>query len=117
MNKKFLTALLNKCNEIMNVYYEEALKKAQFPYGVIPSLNIVPLDYGYQCLFDIEIYVNELSDSCVEDLCDKLKKGLDCYNYMDNDIGFYLMFENQYLTKQTEQDFTMRRVSFIARIF
>lgn len=117
LNKKFLIALLDKCNEIMPIYYEEALKKAQFPFGVIPTLTINPLNYGYQCLFDIELFVNELSDSCVEDLCDKLISGLDGYSYMDQDIGFYLMFDNQYLTKQTEQDFTMRKVSFVARIF
>nr|DAO77278.1 MAG TPA: hypothetical protein [Caudoviricetes sp.] len=117
LNKLFLTALLSKCNEIMDVYYEEALKKAQFPFGVIPTLSINPLNYGYQCIFDIELYVDELSDFSVEDLCDKLKDGLDGYRYMDQYIGFYLMFENQYLTKQSEQDFTMRKVSFVARIF
>lgn len=113
----FLEALLKKCNEIMTVYYEEALKAAKFPFGVIPNLSITPLNYGYQCLFDIELYVNELSNYSVEELCDKLRNGLDGYSYSDKDIGFYLMFDSQYLTKQSEQDFTMRKVSFVARIF
>lgn len=117
MNEIFLTALLEKCNEIMPVYYEEALKKANFPFGVIPNLSITPLNYGYQCLFDIELYVSEFSNYSVEELCDKLREGLDGYSYSSNDIGFYLMFESQYLSKQSEQDFTMRKVSFVARIF
>jgi len=117
LTKTFLEKLMAKLNTIMTVYYEEAPKSASFPYGVVPTLSITPLDYGYQCLFDVELYINELSDTDVEKLCDDLRAGLDGYHYRDNTIGFHVGFENQYLTKQNEQDLVMRRVSFIARIF
>ena len=117
MTKTFLERLMTKLNTIMTVYYEEAPNSASFPYGVVPSLSITPLDYGYQCLFDVELYINELSDSDVEELCDNLRVGLDGYSYKDNSIGFHIGFESQYLTRQNEQDLVMRRVTFIARIF
>lgn len=113
----FLTKLMTKVNTIMTVYYEKAPSNTSYPYGVIPDLNISTLDYGYQCLFDIELYINELSESNVESLCDSLRTGLDGYNYKDNDIGFHINFESQYLGKMSEQDSSMRRVTFIARIF
>ena len=117
MTKTFLEKLMTKLNTIMTVYYEEAPNSASFPFGVIPTLSITPLDYGYQCLFDVELYINELSDSDVEELCDNLRTGLDGYSYKDNSIGFHIGFESQYLTRQNEQDLVMRRVTFIARIF
>lgn len=117
LTEKFLEKLMTKINTIMHAYYEEAPKTASFPYGVVPTLSITPLDYGYQCLFDIEIYINELSNSDVEKLCDDLRVGLDGYHYNDNDVSFHIGFESQYLTKQNEQDLVMRKVTFIARIF
>lgn len=113
----FLNKLMEKANTIMQVYYEKVPSDASYPYGVIPDLSFSSLDYGYQCLFDIELYINELSNSNVESLCDSLRNGLDGYNYKDENVGFYVNFENQYLGKMTEQDSSMRRVTFIARIF
>ena len=117
MTDTFLDKLMGKINTIMQVYYEKAPSTTNYPYGVIPDLSISPLDYGYQCLFDVELYINELSDSNVEALCDSLRVGLDGYRYKDNDIGFHIGFEGQYLGKMSEQDSSMRRVTFIARIF
>jgi len=117
LTKTFLEQLMKKINTIMTVYYEEAPKSASFPFGVVPTLSITPLDYGYQCLFDIEIYINELSLIDVETLCDNLRSNLDGYHFKNKDIGFHIGFENQYLTKENEQDLSMRRISFIARIF
>ena len=57
----FLDKLMDKVNTIMTVYYEKAPSSTSYPYGVIPDLTITTLDYGYQCLFDIELYINELS--------------------------------------------------------
>ena len=114
---KFLDKLMPYINNTMNVYYEETPKNAVYPYGVIPDLSISTLDYGLQCLFDIELYINELSESNVEELCDNLRIALDGYSYNDDEIGFHVYFDSQYLGKMTEQDSTMRRVTFIARIF
>ncbi len=113
----FLDKIMEKLNTIMTVYYEKAPDEASYPYGVVPDLSITTLNYGLQCLFDVELYINELSASNVESLCDSLRTGLDEYCYRDNNVGFHVSFESQYLGKMTEQDSSMRRVTFIARIF
>ena len=113
----FFVFFMEKLNTIMQVYYEKALDDTSYPYGVVPDLSITTLNYGLQCLFDVEIYINELTDSNVESLCDSLRTGLDEYCYRDNNIGFHVSFESQYLGKMTEQDSSLRRVTFIARIF
>lgn len=116
----FLDNLMAKLNTVITnfkVYYEKAPDNAVYPYGVVPDLSISNLSYGYQCLFDVEVYINELSTSNVEALCDSLRTSLDGYNYQNSIVGFHISFENQYLGKMTEQDSSMRRVSFIARIF
>lgn len=117
MIDEFLNKIMQKLNTIMTVYYEKVPDNALYPYGVVPDLTVSSLDYGYQCLFDIELYINELSNSNVEHLCDLLRENLDGYNYKDKNVGFHINFENQYLGKMTEQDSSMRRVTFIARIF
>lgn len=114
----FLDKLMVKINTIMNTYYEIAPDNAEYPYGVVPNLTFSDLEYGYQCLFDIDIYINEqISESSVEFYCDNLRKGLDGYNFKDDHIGFHIGFDSQNLGKMTEQDSSMRRISFIARIF
>ena len=113
----FLDNLMAKLNTVMTVYYEKAPDDALYPYGVVPDLTLTPLNYGYQCLFDVELYINELSESNVETLCDQLRDSLDGYAYRNSVVGFYVSFESQYLGRMTEQDSTMRRVTFIARIF
>ena len=80
----FLTKLMERANTIMTVYYEKAPSDTSYPYGVVPDLSISALNYGYQCLFDIELYINELSDSNIEELADNLRIALDGYNYQEN---------------------------------
>lgn len=117
MIDEFLSIIMQKLNTVMTVYYEEAPSSAEFPYGVVPTLTAVPLDYGFQCLFDVELYTNEISDTNIEKMCDDLRTALDGYNYKNSVIGFHVGFDSQFLIKQTEQDLTYRRISFIARIF
>ena len=117
MIDEFLNIVMTKINTVMTVYYEKVPDNATYPYGVVPDCTIISLDYGYQCLFDIELYINELSTSNIEELCDKLRENLDGYNYKDSKFGFHVNFESQYLGKMIEQDSSMRRVTFIARIF
>lgn len=113
----FLEKIMSKLNTIMTVYYERVPDNATYPYGVVPDLSITPLNYGYQCLFDVEVYINELSDQNVEQLLDSLRTGLDEYNYKDSVMGFHVNYESQYMGRMTEQDSSMRRITFIARIF
>lgn len=117
MINEFLEKIMTKLNTVMNVYYEEAPNNASFPYGVVPTLSTTPLEYGIQCMFDVELYVNELMDVNIEKLCDDLRTSLDGYNYQNSVMGFHVGYDSQLLVKQNEQDFTYRRVSFIARIF
>lgn len=117
MINHFIENLMTKINTIATVYYEEAPLNASFPFGVVPTLSLRTLDYGYDCTIDIEFYVNELSDSDVDIICDRLRENLDKYSYQDSVIGYHLSFDDQILSKQKEQDFSYRRMSFTARIF
>ena len=117
MTEKFIEKLLEKINTIYTCYYEEAPKKAKFPYCVVPTLVISPLDSGYMCMVDIELYNDEFTDVSIEKMCDDFREELDGYSYKDNDIGYYLGFESQYLSKSNEQDLTYRKITFVSRIF
>lgn len=113
----FIDVLMQHINTISKIYYEEAPVNAEFPYGVLTSLQTRTLDYGILCNFDIEFYVNELSTENIEAVCDTLRTNLDKFSYHDSIMGFYLSYDDQILSKQKEQDFSYRRISFIARIF
>lgn len=120
MTDKFIELLINKINNYYTCYYEEAPSNASFPYLVIPTLSINPLldiGAGFNCNFDIEIYINELSTDSVENIIDTLRDCLDGYYYRDNDLSFHIGFDNQLIIKSNEQDLIIRRASFIARIF
>ena len=117
MIDSFLTALQTEINKYYTCYYEESPSDAAFPFLVIPTLNLTPLYDGYQGIFDIEIYINELSDQTVESIMDNLREKLEGYSYHDNNIGFHIGFENQIIVKSNEQDLSVRRMSFVARIF
>lgn len=117
MIDKFLTILQAEINKYYTCYYEESPSDAAFPFLVIPTLNLTPLYDGYQGIFDIEIYINELSNQTVESIMDDLRDKLDYYSFRDKNIGFHIGFENQIIVKSNEQDLSIRRMSFSARIF
>ena len=66
MTEKFIENLLPKGNTIYTCYYEEAPKKKKFPYCVIPTLVLSPLDSGYMCMVDIELYNDEFTNTSIE---------------------------------------------------
>lgn len=113
----FIENVMAKLNTITKIYYEEAPLNAEFPFGVVPTLSVRTLDYGYECDLDIEFYVNELSESDIDTICDTLRTTMDKYSYSDSLGGYHIYYENQILSKQKEQDFTYRKLTFIARIF
>ena len=90
----FIDVLMQHINTISN---------AEFPYGVLTSLQTRTLDYGILCNFDIEFYVNELSTENIEAVCDTLRTNLDKFSYHDSIMGFYLSYDDQILSKQKEQ--------------
>lgn len=117
MIDNFITKLQEEINKYYTCYYEESPSNAVFPFLVIPTMNLTPLYDGYQGIFDIEIYINELSNQTVESIMDDLRDKLEGYSYRDNNLGFHIGFENQIIVKSNEQDLSIRRMSFSARIF
>ncbi len=118
MIDNFIEKLINKINEYYICYYEEAPNTTSFPYLIIPTLQLNPLDdNSFSSVFDIEIYTNELSNVSVEQIIDVLRDNLNNYFYKDENIGFHLGFDNQLLIKSNEQDLSIRRITFTARIF
>lgn len=118
MSKEFIKQLMIKINSIHDCYYEESPKDVKFPYCVVPTIVISPLDPGYICMFDIELYTNEISGAIsLEEMCDELRIGLDRSLVRGSGFNSHLGFEDQNLTKSNEQDLISRRISFSARIF
>ncbi len=113
----FIEKILSKINEYYTCYYEEAPSSANFPFLVVPTLVLSPLNSGYSGIFDIEIYVNELCNESNENIIDTLRDNLDGYHYRNENIGFHLGFENHMIVKSNEQDLSIRKISFVARIF
>lgn len=117
MIKEFIKQIMNKINEYYTAYYEEADNTTSFPYLVVPTLNITPLNAGYSCFVDIEIYNNELSEITIEDIVETLKKALEDYHFNNEKIAFHLGLDNIYLSGSNEQDLKFKRITFEARIF
>ena len=117
MIDNFVEILINKINEYYVCYYEEAPNDAKFPYLVIPTMQLTPLEDGYSAIFDIEIYTNELSTISIEKIMDDLRDKLDGFHIRNDKIGFHLGFDNHLVVKSTEQDIIIRRITFTARIF
>lgn len=125
MNNEVKQSLyLQKLNEYINTfttsYYEEApVENTIFPYCVLVPPSTSPLDFGDLLMFDIEIYVNELTGTEeIENLCDSLRKNLN--NYIlnsENNFNSHLSFEGYSYQKEIEQDLLARRLSFSARVF
>lgn len=121
MTEKFLEKLLYVINTKDTCYYDKAPKSAEYPFCVIPTLTITPLNSGDSYIFDVEVYTDESGNKIksVETICDELRELLDNYSYNDtnNKMGFHIGFESQYLTREQSQDLVYRRLTFIARFF
>lgn len=118
LSKEFIKELLNKVNEIYKCYYDEAPKNVSFPYCVIPNIVISSLNSGDLCIFDIELYTNELKGGIsIEEMCDNLRKELDRSIINGLNFNSHIGFEDQNIIKSIEQDLISRRISFSARIF
>ena len=114
---RFIKQLLIIINTQYQCYYEEAPSSTSFPFLVVPFVSLSPLHNGYLALFDIYIYNNETSDISIENISESLIGCLNNYSYCDEYIGFHVGFEDGMLQKSTEQDLTIRKISFSARIF
>lgn len=117
MIKEFIKQLLDEINKYYTCYYEEAPNNSTFPYLVIPTLHVIPLNAGYSCVVDIEINNNELGKVLTEDIIDDLNNKLNEFNFVNNKIGFHLGISDINILKASDQDLISRRISFEARIF
>ena len=117
MLSNFIKAFLEKLNQHYNSYYEKADSQSGFPYLVVPTISLRPLNTGYSTLIDIEIYNNEQSNITIESIADNLKKELDDFVYNDSSIAFHLGFENAYLGTSNEQDLSIKKLTYEVRIF
>lgn len=118
MRDKFIEIILNKINEYYTCYNEEAPSSASFPYLVVPNFQFVPNEEcSFISYFDIEVYINELSDISFENIVDVLRDNLDGYFYHDKNISFHLGFDKDINMKSNEQDLIIRSITFSARIF
>ena len=88
MIENFILELLKEINNFYKCYYEEAPNESRFPYLVSPSVAVTPLNAGYLCLFDIEIFNNIISTISVENIIDTLIKKLDGYNFKNGNIAY-----------------------------
>lgn len=117
MISKFIKAFLGELNKHYNAYYEKADSLAKFPYIVVPTISLRPLNSGYSTLIDIEIYNNEQSETTIESIVDNLKNKLDDFVYNDSSIAFHLGFESAYLGTSNEQDLSIKKITYEVRIF
>lgn len=117
MIDKFIEKIIEEINKYYTCYYEEAPNDAEFPFLVVPTLNVTPLLSGYSGIFDIEVYINELSDESVEEIMDELRDNLDSFSFHDENVSFHIGYDSQTIVKSNEQDLSIRRITFSARIF
>lgn len=117
MIDRFIEIFIKEVNKYYTCYYEEAPNDTKFPYLVMPTLNMSPLYSGYSGLFDLEVYINEISDISVETILDKMRDVFDGFSYYESGLGFHIGFENQLIVKSNEQDLSIRRITFSARLF
>ena len=117
MINHFVEVFMKSLNRLYEAYYEEAPNTAKYPYLVVPTINVTPLSSGYLCLFDIEIYIHELTDITVEEIMDRINDFYDGYRYRDTELGYHISIDNRLNIKSVEQDLIVRRISLSARIF
>ena len=111
--QKFLNSQENK---IMDIYYEEASKKASFPYGVISDPTETFLRYGKLIFFDIYIWstepeIGEKLEVKIEKLIELLDRKL------FSEVGAVVYFESQKPVSDPEFELIKKKITFSVRIF
>lgn len=118
---EFITALVERTNQILPTNYEEASMQGKFPYAVINSFVITNLASGDLVSFYIDVWTDEKKMNStveLEELCDKLRNELTGEILkIDGVFAAHIGFENQNSISDIDFDLTHRRLSFSARIF
>lgn len=114
----FFIALQKFVNEqkIIPLYYEEASKKANFPYGVISDPIKTCLRYGELVYFDIFIWTTEPNTGIeLEKKLQDLIKLLDGKIFSEERAVIY--FEEQRPISDPEYTLIKKQITFSIRLF
>lgn len=115
---KFFIALQKFINskKIINVYYEEAEKKASFPYGVISDPTETRLRYGKLVYFDIFIWSKDPDTGvALEEKIQSLINLLDRHIFSNERAVIY--FETQKPVSDPEFELIKKQITFSVRLF
>lgn len=110
-----LQKFVNKQN-IIPLYYEEASKKASFPYGVISDPIKTNLHYGELVYFDIFVWTTEPNTGVeLEKKLQNLIKLLDGKVFSEERAVIY--FEEQRPISDPEYNLIKKQITFSIRLF
>ncbi len=115
--EEIIEVITNKVNELYDCYYDEAPDKVTFPFIVMNDLDVIPLNVGFQTTFSLYVMNNESSKVITEKIQDDLRKLLDRFNYVSDQIGFHVGYDGQQNIRDIESDLIIRKVTFIVRSF
>lgn len=105
-----------KEKDIIDIYYEEASKKAKFPYGVISDPVNSNLKYGVLTYFDINIWSNEPNIGLeLENKLQELITILDGHIFSKERAVIY--FESKKPVSDPEFELIKKKITFSVRIF
>ncbi len=102
--------------DFIKLYYEEASKKASFPYGVITDPVETSLRYGNLIYFDINIWSKDpITGEELEDITRKLINLLDHKLFPKQRAIVY--FETQKPVSDPEFELIKKQITFSIRVF
>lgn len=111
-----LQEYINSSKDDIKVYYEEASKTAQMPYGVIDNPVETRLNYGKLIYFDINVWSKEPSTGVVlEEKVQRLIDLIDKHIFSEEKAVVY--FESQRPVEDPEFELIKKQITFSIRLF
>ena len=102
--------------DVIKLYYEEASKKATFPYGVITDPVETSLRYGNLVYFDINIWSKEpTTGDDLEDIVRKIINLLDSKLFSKRRAVVYFATQNR--VSDPEFQLIKKQVTFSIKVF
>lgn len=111
-----LQEYINSSKDDIKVYYEEASKTAQMPYGVIGNPVETRLNYGKLIYFDINVWSKDPSTGVVlEEKVQSLIDLIDKHIFSEEKAVVY--FESQRPVEDPEFELIKKQITFSIRLF
>lgn len=111
-----LQEYINSSKDDIKVYYEEASKTAQMPYGVIDNPVETRLNYGKLIYFDINVWSKDPSTGVVlEEKVQSLIDLIDKHIFSEEKAVVY--FESQRPVEDPEFELIKKQITFSIRLF